>query len=70
MPGGERWAIEIKRSSSPKLEKGFRTAIEDVQPSRAFVVYGGSERYPRGESVEVIGLRELAVELISQAGGR
>ncbi len=63
MPGGERWAIEIKRSSAPKLEKGFRTAIEDVRPSRAFVVYGGGERYPKGDGVEAIGLKGLAEEL-------
>jgi predicted AAA+ superfamily ATPase len=64
--GGERWAIEIKRSSAPKLEKGFRTAIEDVRPSRAFVVYGGHERYPKGEGTEAISLRGLAEELDGQ----
>ncbi|MBP6014160.1 MAG: ATP-binding protein [Alphaproteobacteria bacterium] len=70
MPGGERWAIEIKRSSAPKLERGFRTAIEDVRPARAFVVYGGRERYPKGEGVEAIGLRGLAEELAKQTAKR
>ena len=68
MPGGERWAVEIKRSSAPKVEKGFYAAIEDVQPSRAFVVYGGSERYPQREGLEAIGLRDLANELIARSG--
>lgn len=67
MPGGERWAIEIKRSSAPKLDKGFRAAIEDVRPTKAFVVYGGSERYPKGDDAEAIGLRDMAHELIRQA---
>ena len=68
MPGGERWAVEIKRSSAPKLEKGFHAALEDVRPSRAFVVYGGSERYPKSDGVEAIGLRDLANELIAKSG--
>lgn len=67
MPGGERWAIEIKRSSAPKLDRGFRAAIEDVRPAKAFVVYGGSERYPKGDGAEAIGLRDLTHELIRQA---
>ncbi|CAG0903840.1 unnamed protein product [Cyprideis torosa] len=58
-----RWAIEIKRSLSPTLSKGFHYAREDLQPDRTFVVYAGEERYPVAEGVEVIGLRELAVEL-------
>jgi len=69
MPGGERWAVEIKRSSAPKLEKGFYAAIEDVQPSRAFILYGGSERYPHREGLEAIGLRDLANELIARSLG-
>lgn len=67
MPGGERWAIEIKRSSAPKVEKGFRAAINDVRPSRAFIVYGGDERYAKGDGVEAIGLRELAMTLVEKS---
>jgi len=69
MPGGERWAIEVKRSSAPIVTKGFRTAIADVRPSRAFIVYGGDARYPKGDGVEAISLRELAIEL-SKRGAR
>ena len=67
LPGGERWAIEIKRSSAPKVEKGLRTAIEDVRPSRAFIVYGGAGRYPKGEGIEAISLQELATELLKRS---
>jgi hypothetical protein len=69
MPGGERWAIEIKRSSAPKIEKGFHAAMEDVQPSRAFIVYGGHERYAKGNGVEAVGLRELATMLSERTRG-
>ncbi|MXW19110.1 MAG: hypothetical protein F4139_11725 [Gemmatimonadetes bacterium] len=52
--------IEIKRGLSPSLGKGFHSAYADLAPERAFVVYAGSERYPVAESVEVIGLAEMA----------
>ena len=67
LPGNKRWAIEIKRSLAPAVEKGLRTAIEDVQPDRAFLVYGGNERYPKESGIEAIGLRELADELAQLA---
>jgi uncharacterized protein len=60
LAGGERWAIEIKRGLSAKLEKGFYYACEDLNPTKAFVVYSGNERYPMSQGVEAIGLREMA----------
>lgn len=64
-PSGRRWVVEVKRSLAPKLERGFRSAWEDLRPERGFVVYPGSERYRIGEHVEVVDLvtlcRELAV---------
>jgi len=63
LPDGERWAIEIKRSLSPSLERGAYHAIEDLEPTRTFIVYSGEDRYPKSEGIEVIGLRELAAML-------
>ena len=60
MPGGDLWAVEIKRGLAPRLGKGFHHARQDLNPTRSFVVYSGIERYPRNEAVEVIGLGELA----------
>ena len=60
MPGGDLWAVEIKRGLAPRLDKGFHHARQDLNPKRSFVVYSGVERYPKGEDVEVIGLGELA----------
>jgi len=58
-PGGPRWAVEIKRSLTPKLTKGFHVASEDIQPDCGFVVYPGQERYPVKPGVEAIGLAEI-----------
>lgn len=58
-----KWAIEIKRSLTAKVERGFRVAMDDLQADRAFVVYPGAERYPKDKHIEAISLRELANEL-------
>ena len=63
LPGNRLWAIEIKRSSDPRVERGLRIAVDDLQPDRTFVVYSGEERYPMGGGVEAIGLTALADEL-------
>lgn len=62
-PDGSVWAIEIKRTSAPKLERGLRSALGDLKPQRTFVVYAGKERFRLAEDVEAIGLAELCTEL-------
>ena len=66
MPGGKLWAVEIKRGLAPKLDKGFHHACEDLKPEQSFVVYSGEERYPKGEGIEVIGLKEMAAILAAR----
>lgn len=65
-PGGTEWAVEIKRSSSPKLERGARSALSDIEPERSFIVYPGSERFPLGPRVEAIDLPDLCNALEAQ----
>lgn len=60
---GREWAIEVKRSAAPKLERGMRSALEDLQPERSFIVYPGTERYRLSEDTEAIGLAELYAEI-------
>ena len=57
------WAVEVKKNSAPKLERGFHSALEDLQPDHAFVVYTGSDRYLKSQNVTVLSLQELAQEL-------
>ena len=64
LPGERKpWAIEIKRGIAPKIERGFYSACETVQPQRRFVVYGGIERFPLAEGVLAISLPDLCAEL-------
>lgn len=63
LPGGATWALEMKRSLSPSLRKGFHLACADLQPARRIVVYPGEESFPLGQDVEVLPLREAASAL-------
>ena len=58
-PSGEQWAVEIKRSLTPKLERGFHHACEDLKPARKWVVYPGDESYPLAEDIQAVPLRGL-----------
>lgn len=60
---GREWAVEVKRSLAPKVERGLRSALNDLQPERSFVVYPGAERYPLGAGVEAIDLASLCAEI-------
>lgn len=62
-PDGTLWAVEVKRSLSPKVERGFHAACDDLQPQRRLVVYPGDQRYPLAQGVEVMPLADLCREL-------
>jgi len=67
LPGNRgQWAIEIKRSLSPRIEKGFHSARADLGPDQSFVVHAGTDRYPLTDGIEAIGLRALA-DLLTDA---
>ena len=56
----EVWAIEIKRGLSPKVERGFHIACEDLQVDKRFVVYPGSESFSLGNEIRTISVKSLA----------
>jgi uncharacterized protein len=60
----EKWAIEIKRKSSPALSKGFHTACEDVKANRKYVVYSGKDTFSIGDGVWAISLFDLMQEIV------
>lgn len=62
-PGAAPWAIEIKRSHAPRLDRGFHVACDDITPARRFVVYPGRERFPLPGGAEAIDLVSLCAIL-------
>ena len=65
LPGGKLWAIAVKRSSAPKIERGFHSGCADLDPQKRFVVYPGTERFPLDEITDAIGVVALAKALQS-----
>lgn len=61
--GTTKWAIEIKRSSSPSIQKGFYIACDDIKPDKRFIVYAGSERFELETGITAISLSGLMKEL-------
>lgn len=66
---GETWAVEIKRGLSPVLKPGFFSAVADVAPDKAFVIYGGEETYRLKPGIEAIGLKQLQEALLAREQG-
>jgi uncharacterized protein len=69
LPGGDHWAIEIKRSLTPKVERGFYHACDDIAPARRIVVYPGSEVYPIANRIDVSPLRQVGEALLTVNSG-
>jgi uncharacterized protein len=59
-PDGRLWAVEIKRSLSPRPERGFHAACADINPVRRFMVYPGDDTYSAGGDTQVVSLPALA----------
>ena len=57
--GGDLLAIEIKRTSAPKVSRGFYSACEDLRPRRRLLVHGGTESFPLGSGVEAVSLPKM-----------
>jgi predicted AAA+ superfamily ATPase len=66
-PDGRLWAVEIKRSLAPKVERGFHSACADLTPECRWLVYPGQERYRLGNGITAVSLRDLAGELAGQS---
>lgn len=60
-----KWAIEIKRSSSPTVSKGFHIACEDINPERRYVVYSGTDQFSLGNGINAISLSDLMHEVMA-----
>jgi uncharacterized protein len=66
LPGGKLWAVEIKRSSAPRVERGFHAACADLKPNKRFVVYPGEERFSLDNESDAISVFMLAKALQSE----
>lgn len=66
LPSQRLRAIEIRRSLTPKVEKGFFQACEDLVPERCLVVHTGSERFPLQHGVEAMPPQDVGQMLLGE----
>jgi uncharacterized protein len=66
-PSGTMWVIEIKRSLSPKVERGFHSACEDLAAHHPdihkWLVYPGDAVYPLQADITAVPLTTLVANL-------
>ena len=61
-PGRSVIAIEVKRSSSPRVSAQFHTACEDIKATRKIVIYSGNDSFAMSNNTEAIGLTPFLFE--------
>ena len=66
LPGGAVWAIEIKRTSAPKVARGFHTAADDVGASERLLVYAGAQESPLSGGARAMPLYTAMMRLAAQ----
>ncbi len=54
-----RIAIEVKRSLTPTLSKGFYNACDALDIKQGYIVYPGQGRFPYAKNIEVLSLQEM-----------
>ncbi|MBL4874743.1 MAG: ATP-binding protein [Rhodobacteraceae bacterium] len=59
LPDGAVWAIEIKRTGTPKVARGFHTASADVGATARFLVYAGDREVPMLNDIRALPLLAL-----------
>lgn len=57
LPGGTLWALEVKRTTRPKVTRGFHIAADDLAVDERILVYAGEREVP-GQG----GLRAMPLE--------
>ncbi|TQM90319.1 ATP-binding protein [Roseinatronobacter monicus] len=63
LPGGDIWAVEIKRTTAPKVSRGFHTGAEDIKADQKLLIYAGEHDVPVAEDIRAMPL-EKGIELL------
>ena len=58
LPWGDIWAVEIKRTTAPKVSRGFYVGAEDIKASRKLLIYAGEHDVPVAEGVRAMPLEQ------------
>lgn len=69
-PGDKKYCIEIKRSASASISRGFHEVIKDVKPKKSFVIAESGESYPTKDNIEVTSLDTFLEKTLPAIAGR
>ena len=56
-------AIEIKRSTTPKVSRGFHLSVDDIKADRKILVYAGEREVPAGDGLRAMPLATAVEQL-------
>lgn len=56
---GENWGVEFKYEDAPRLTRSMKTAVEDLELARLWVVYPGKAAYALSENIRVLPLADV-----------
>ena len=65
---GQCWAIEVKLSSTPTVDRGFHNAADDIAAVRRILVHKGKERFPMRGGIEAMPLLDAMNEISAEVG--
>ncbi|WP_159811109.1 ATP-binding protein [Litoreibacter roseus] len=65
LPGGPLWAIEIKRTTSPKVTRGFHMAAQELRATERILVYAGEREVPGSNGLRAMSLKDAIERLVS-----
>ncbi len=63
LPSGALWAIEIKRTTTPKVTRGFHIAAEELNAAERILVYASDKQVPGQGGVRAMPLIEALERL-------
>jgi predicted AAA+ superfamily ATPase len=63
LPDQTLWAIEVKRTASPKVTRGFHIAAEELGVAERLLVYAGDRNVPGREGVRAMPLDQAIARL-------
>jgi predicted AAA+ superfamily ATPase len=61
--GRRRLGFEIKRTSSPKVTRSLRGAVEDLHPDRVDVIHAGDDTFPLAKGMRAVALDRLLADV-------
>lgn len=67
LPDGTIWALEIKRTTTPRVSRGFHQAVADTGADEKILVYAGDQDIPATDGLRAMPLSKVVEKLRAKA---